>query len=817
MKKRIKRIGAVFLAMALCLTAMGNNAFTISAHAEETQAGGASDSGDSDTTDTNTNNTSTGDTSSVETSNGETIVTPESGSVTDTTTTDAADDTAATDPAGDTNTTATDDTTATNPAGDTNTTAADDTAATNPADDTNTTATDDTAATNPAGDIPTTDTTVTTEEMITATQETLLTVNDLEDVTAVAAYADALATESLGVGIQAAEITGIDGFKKVNDADGNAVTDADGRQLYETSVPGIRCYLDTDFAKDSNLDYTFDKRGCITGVTVHFVISADVDGDQMLPISEAVLAAMNLYAVDPGNGMASYPQLPGDAIQFKFEITAADGMKHTYQYKDGSFSLTTPDQPEGEVTDATGFDGNKLAYDYVGALAKSTPIQKLLGVNSGSRITIDKILTLYDRLEEKGFTGENALTDYMLSYYNNLYGSHYASFEELTNEKPSAVVNMQGGLANAQYDLNAAKLAQLKETYAEEFAKGYIKEIQNSNGTYTLQLKWPETALQSASYDLFYKDLFLFTYGTEYTYKEFSTHLNGENGMDLGIGDYMALDSKLWEQANNYFNSLSKLGFTTDAAGSIAFQMMLGLNGPGTNNAYQLYNYSFKNGITLEQVDGGISVDKVDTDGNKITSGEAGFNLYYVTVENKNNVTYYYKADGTFTTNKNEAAVLMTVDGNLNVQYLLPNTYYLSEVLAPDGYTINADVLEILVEKGTITAATFTDAAIGKPGPDPTPDPGPTTEETTDGGSGGGGTGTIVTPVETPVPAVLGAARAIPDEDTPLADTVPVSEPGVLGARRGVQTSDDSYMAAVVCFVLSAGCFLFTRKKERFE
>ena len=224
----------------------------------------------------------------------------------------------------------------------------------------------------------------------------------------------------------------------------------------------------------------------------------------------------------------------------------------------------------------------------------------------------------------------------------------------------------------------------------------------------------------------------------------------------------------------------------------------MGLNGPSMNNAYQMYEYSIGTQITLEQVDGGISVDKVDTDGNRIISSETGYNLYYMTVENDENVTYYYKiTDGvvTFTTDKNEASVLMTTQGNLNIQYLLPNTYYLAEIIAPDGYSINTEALQILVEKGLITEASFTDTAITVPGPTPTPVPTPTPAVTVT-------TAADVTPVATP--AVLGARRTAPA----TVAAIPVTEkPAVLGAERDRATGDttDDTMRILLMITALAG------------
>ena len=590
----------------------------------------------------------------------------------------------------------------------------------------------------------------------------------------------------------------------VTDDGGKAVTDADGRQLFHTGISGIDCYLSVaDFAGSGaeGLDYVFDDDGYIRSVTLHYVIGDSVSGDTVLPISEGILQAINMYSQMPENGGRLYPLMPGDTMQFNFDVQTADGNHHTYQYKDTSLALSSADMSDaveaGKGSKAVSYEGQEIAWNYIGALASSQPIQKLLGVNSSTlKAHPELVLNIYSVLKGRGYEGENALTNYMLNYYNEKYHTSYDSITELFADNPGSITNMQGGMSNAQYIVSEEKMAQLKKDYAAEFSKGYVKEVQNTNGTYTLQFKWPESELAAASYNNFYENLLNLYFGNDQTRAQFQNYMNTPGGTGYGVADYR--DSELYTRANEYFKSLGQIGITGEDAVGITFQILMGLNGPSMNNAYQMYEYSFGTQITLEQVDGGISVDKVDTDGNRIISSETGYNLYYMTVENDENVTYYYKiTDGvvTFTTDKNEASVLMTTQGNLNIQYLLPNTYYLAEIIAPDGYSINTEALQILVEKGLITEASFTDTAITVPGPTPTPVPTPTPAVTVT-------TAADVTPVATP--AVLGARRTAPA----TVAAIPVTEkPAVLGAERDRATGDttDDTMRILLMITALAG------------
>ena len=73
---------------------------------------------------------------------------------------------------------------------------------------------------------------------------------------------------------------------------------------------------------------------------------------------------MDSYA--KGYNFDEYPVMPGDSNTFIVTVTMSDGNKHTYEYKDGSFLLSTADNAEVDnKTGATGYDGKELDYDYV--------------------------------------------------------------------------------------------------------------------------------------------------------------------------------------------------------------------------------------------------------------------------------------------------------------------------------------------------------------------------------------------------------------------------------------------------------------------
>ena len=72
-------------------------------------------------------------------------------------------------------------------------------------------------------------------------------------------------------------------------------------------------------------------------------------------------------------------------------------------------------------------------------------MQELFGVSSSSKVKLNHVLNMYSYLEKAGYTGETALTDYLLDYYNGKLGSSYENFTDLAKEHPEMVVVCREG------------------------------------------------------------------------------------------------------------------------------------------------------------------------------------------------------------------------------------------------------------------------------------------------------------------------------------------------------------------------------------
>lgn len=504
----------------------------------------------------------------------------------------------------------------------------------------------------------------------------------------------------------------------------------------ETSVKEI-CKPETDPSNQpttsegvsSKYDITFED-----GVfKIYYDIGEDVDGDVVIDLSEVIDELNEYYRQVTGNKDGEYTCVPSDSNKFDIEITTSNG--HTYRYKDGSFRLETADTSSNEkLTDFRGFDGQKLSAESIGAIAKSVPMQELFGVSSSSKVKLNHVLNMYSYLEKAGYTGETALTDYLLDYYNGKLGSSYENFTDLAKEHPEMVVDMQGGMDDDQYSITEEQYNKLLEDYPDYFGK-YSTVMKRNNGEVLIQMKWPEEEIASASYELFYKELLSFYFGDKAGQEAFADGSHGKwNDKDMGLKDYMDNTNEVWSRVNDYMKQATAAGLNKDEASKLAISMAFGVDGPWTNNSYQGYKYNWYNAITLEQVDGDVTINKVDSNGNLIKES-ATFQLYYYKVEtvddNEEKVTYYYaideNGDGYFTTDESKAAALITEDGSCKVRYLVPDyQYYLKELKAPDGYELSKeDIMFNIVSKENTTISVCNKIIEVVPNPDPDPNPKP--------------------------------------------------------------------------------------------
>ena len=443
---------------------------------------------------------------------------------------------------------------------------------------------------------------------------------------------------------------------------------------------------------------------------------------------------------------------PGDIRNFMIYITTKSG--HTYKYKDGSFTLTTPALGENE-TGVLGFDGQELGNGpngHISAERKYTvsaamqPIKDLLmdaGVpekeiksghdtfqellksvgnnpKKGGDEAVQKIMTAlnveytktdagsahYDPISYS-FDNEDmtkAVTDYLVTYYSNLDGVAYTDWNDVVAKSKSAQTDVSSTENVHQADLGF--------TFGEE-------DIIASYGP-------------NFKFNNFYQNLLSFIYGDEEKIEEllgdpieadFSNHptfapnnwsSNYEGkGLDLDysvvLEQYMS-HQEAWEKADSYFSELLEKGLSAKnatAATLAQFAMSINVDGNAMSNDWQLTKWGWLNSIQLEQMDIDFTLSKKDQAGETITSGETGFQVYYIDkVKDENGTETSVNMYCTYDENTNAytfvttPSTVWTENGELNISYAMMKdvVYYLQEQTAPDGYEKDTNVYIVMSE-----------------------------------------------------------------------------------------------------------------------
>lgn len=308
--------------------------------------------------------------------------------------------------------------------------------------------------------------------------------------------------------------------------------------------------------------------------------------------------------IDLSLGMRDFFQkesiIPGDSYKFQIILTNESGK--TYRYKDNSFVLAPGDTNEygnlgdGSMLPILTYDGQYMPIRMAGAMIPYYFYADVFGVSSSGKVTFDMMCRIYDYLADAGYTGDTAITDYMLSYYNNRRGTSYDNLTDLFADHPDWI---DGQLLtnNGIWTMSEEELLGYIEKYPwiDRFVSVTPKGSQLS-----VQIKWPEPELAAVSYNSLYMGLFSVVYG-----EENANYLNPNPSGDLdfsrshAVGDYLP-DTDLYAETNAYFEDLFTDNFETGEA--VEIYSGFGIDGPGMGNPYQNYSFSFYNIIELEQI-----------------------------------------------------------------------------------------------------------------------------------------------------------------------------------------------------------------------
>ena len=545
--------------------------------------------------------------------------------------------------------------------------------------------------------------------------------------------------------------------------------------------------------------------------------------------------------------VALVPQA-GDTVIY--DVSLANGSKHTYVYQDGSLTVATAKLPKNDNPNASvGFDGQPLP-DIIADTNVVITYNRGKDVHGCMEDLIDQLDV--DRQYDSPSTVRRAVDKYIKNHYNGDYDAYILDY--YNKKDGTRYTSVNDLLAN-----NEAALTDLNKSGTGE----KLHSITFDSPTY---------------YNHFYKNVLSLKVDDSDKLEEFKKDTGvswNSSGKELTIGDYMydKLNSTegAWDKANSYFNALLSSGLNEDEATWAAFALAVNLDGELANNNIQNKPLSWYASMVLHQADGTLDLTKTDKKTGEIIGddegeGQTSFYLWKYETDKKTgekDTMYCTYVEPTYTTNKDGEQVLekdgfycwvkydptkdkltytvTTTNGKLNIDYaLLENVvYYLQEAIAPDGYDTDPEIYVICDEEsykeleGTevtnpatgatskVTADSWLGSILGgktlsinfvntatvpDPDPEPTPDPDPVPPVDPD---------IPVDPANPDNPPVQDAA---PDETpvTPENPQNPAVQDATPDAAALPQTGTTSWMAGVLAslgsLLLACGWF-FTRKQ----
>lgn len=544
--------------------------------------------------------------------------------------------------------------------------------------------------------------------------------------------------------------------------------------------------------------------------------------------------------------VALVPQA-GDTVIY--DVSLANGSKHTYVYQDGSLTVATAKLPKNDNPNASvGFDGQPLP-DIIADTNVVITYNRGKDVHGCMEDLIDQLDV--DRQYDSPSTVRRAVDKYIKNHYNGDYDAYILDY--YNKKDGTRYTSVNDLLAN-----NEAALTDLNKSGTGE----KLHSITFDSPTY---------------YNHFYKNVLSLKVDDSDKLEEFKKDTGvswNSSGKELTIGDYMydKLNSTegAWDKANSYFNALLSSGLNEDEATWAAFALAVNLDGELANNNIQNKPLSWYASMVLHQADGTLDLTKTDKKTGEIIGddegeGQTSFYLWKYETDKETgekNPMYCTYVEPTYTTNKDGEQVLekdgfycwvkydptkdkltytvTTTNGKLNIDYaLLENVvYYLQEAIAPDGYDTDPEIYVICDEEsykeleGTevtnpatgATSKVSTDSWLGSilggktlsinfvntatvPDPEPTPDPDPVPPVDPD------------IPVDPANPDTPPVQDETPSGETPVTPENP-QNPAVQDAAPDAaalpQTGTTSWMAGVLAslgsLLLACGWF-FTRKQ----
>ena len=358
-------------------------------------------------------------------------------------------------------------------------------------------------------------------------------------------------------------------------------------------IPEETCDVEYKQMSDG-VTFTTEKDGSV--IKLNLVIGEEASGDLVLDLSKVI---------DEASG---FTYLPG--VKQKFEVTIQNNSGHTFGYKDNSFVLSTADSSEfgslgNGLLPVLGYDGQYIFIYNTGSMIPEYFYRDLFKVESSGNVTFEMMCQIYEYLERAGYTGEDAMSRYVLRQMDPT--GQYSSLREMYEADPVTIAKKmfaEGTTNNGIYTMSEEYLLEMigKYPWIDPFL--YVEQ---SGSDLRVQIKWPESQLASLSYDYFYECIFYFAYGDDAIDQLDMSDRVGENLFNdtHALANYR--DEATYQEANAFMAAALPEGGLKNGE-SVSFNMAFGLNGPNMTNPYQNYSFSFYNVIELEQMDTSYTV-----------------------------------------------------------------------------------------------------------------------------------------------------------------------------------------------------------------
>ena len=351
------------------------------------------------------------------------------------------------------------------------------------------------------------------------------------------------------------------------------------------------------FVTLSEVTGTWKDKNSVYEVT--YTIAEGAPKDLVIDFTQAYELCVKKYRAD-----SRWYFGPGDSIKVKIKIV--NNSSNDYIYKNNSFVSAPQDTTlfgsieEKNVYPALTYDGQLMPIALSTALLPDYFYDGLFEKERASKVSFEEMCQLYEKLEEKGYTGENALSDYLISHYNEKFGANYRTIEEMCNEHPDWILN--GGTGNpytSASPLSSQELKMYQEKYPKIAPFFNIAPSRNQEDSWFVNIKWPETKLAVLSYNTYYEQFLSVVFGEENVQKLNPNLSSGDTAFSRShaVGDYLP-DTELYENTNLYFQSLTESGLGKND--ELLIDMAWGQDG-AMSNGFELYTGTFYSIIELEE------------------------------------------------------------------------------------------------------------------------------------------------------------------------------------------------------------------------